>query len=184
MKILVELIFRIVLKTFKHIVDKEKNQVHTRSLHAEENAFLRISKTGGTGVEGGFLFTSASPCELCSKKAYQLGMKKIFYIDLYPGISQKHILECGSYPPMLELFTGAIGRAYHQLYEPILPYKDELKVRLEDSWPAPLDDDITLISDETEEFIKSKEIELHQANMLKELAEHLKLKMKDRKQKK
>ena len=49
----------------------EKNQVHTRALHAEENAFLQVSKYGGGSVKGGFLFTTASPCELCSKKAYQ-----------------------------------------------------------------------------------------------------------------
>ncbi|MDE5830508.1 MAG: hypothetical protein K2H53_02235, partial [Clostridia bacterium] len=46
-----------------------QNQVHTRSLHAEENAFLQISKYGGQGIRGGKLFTTASPCELCSKKA-------------------------------------------------------------------------------------------------------------------
>lgn len=75
---------------FKDIYNEiigEKNQVHTRSLHAEENAFLQISKYGGQGVEGGFLFTTASPCELCAKKAYQLGIQKIYYIDPYPGIS-------------------------------------------------------------------------------------------------
>jgi deoxycytidylate deaminase len=67
----------------------EKNQVHTRSLHAEENAFLQISKYGSPGIEGGLLFTTASPCELCAKKAYQLGITKIYYIDPYPGIALK-----------------------------------------------------------------------------------------------
>ncbi|MGZ8556285.1 MAG: hypothetical protein ACXWVX_07900 [Sulfuricurvum sp.] len=50
--------------------EEKDNQVHTRSLHAEENAFLQISKYGGRGIEGGNLFTTASPCELCAKKAY------------------------------------------------------------------------------------------------------------------
>jgi dCMP deaminase len=36
----------------------EKNQVYTRALHAEENAFLQISKYGGTAVNGGYLFTT------------------------------------------------------------------------------------------------------------------------------
>jgi len=103
-----------------------KNQVYTRSLHAEENAFLQISKYGGQGVKDGILFTTASPCELCSKKAYQLGISKIIYIDPYPGIAMEHILKSGSKQPELELFSGAIGRAYHHLYEPIMPYKDEL----------------------------------------------------------
>jgi deoxycytidylate deaminase len=103
-----------------------KNQVHTRSLHAEENAFLQLAKYGSAGIEGGFLFTTASPCELCAKKAYQLGITRIFYIDPYPGISLNHILKGGTKNPDLVLFSGAIGRAFHKLYSPIVPYKDEL----------------------------------------------------------
>lgn len=103
------------------------NQVHTRSLHAEENAFLQLAKYGSVGIKGGKLFTTASPCELCAKKAYQLGIKEIYYIDSYPGISQKHILECGSNPPKMILFKGAIGRAYINLYNPFLPMKDEIE---------------------------------------------------------
>lgn len=105
----------------------EKNQVHTRSLHAEENAFLQTSKYGGPGLQGGNLFTTASPCELCSKKAYQLGIKNIYYIDPYPGISKEHILTSGDSMPNVVLFSGAIGKAYHELYQPIMPYKDELE---------------------------------------------------------
>lgn len=102
------------------------NQVHTRSLHAEENAFLQIAKYGGRGVEDGKLFTTASPCELCSKKAYQLGIREIYYIDPYPGIAMSHILMGGSKNPKLVIFSGAIGRAFHNLYSPKLSFKDEL----------------------------------------------------------
>lgn len=112
-------------------IDGKSNQVHTRSLHAEENAFLQISKYGGQGVTGGYLFTTASPCELCAKKAYQLGIKKIFYIDPYPGISLSHILEGGTSNPAMELFSGAIGRSFHKLYSPIMAYKDELNALAE-----------------------------------------------------
>ncbi|MBF0185004.1 MAG: dCMP deaminase [Magnetococcales bacterium] len=108
----------------------QKNQVHTRSLHAEENAFLQIAKYGVSSIEGGILFTTASPCELCSKKAYQLGISKIYYIDPYPGISIDHILKGGKYNPKLILFSGAVGRAFHELYSPVVPYKDELKALL------------------------------------------------------
>lgn len=102
------------------------NQVHTRSLHAEENAFLQIAKYGGRAVENGKLFTTASPCELCSKKAYQLGIKEIYYIDPYPGIAMSHILMGGSKNPELVIFSGAIGKAFHNLYSPKISYKDEL----------------------------------------------------------
>ena len=103
-----------------------KNQVHTRSLHAEENAFLQIAKYGLASIEGGILFTTASPCELCAKKAYQLGITTVYYIDPYPGIAMSHILKGGSQNPSLQLFSGAIGRAFHKLYSPVVAYKDEL----------------------------------------------------------
>ena len=115
-------------KDIKNKIDNEKNQVHTRALHAEENAFLQLAKYGSAGIKGGFLYTTASPCELCSKKAYQLGIKKVLYIDPYPGISESHIINCGSLLPKLRLFEGAIGRAYNQLYTPIIPYKNELNM--------------------------------------------------------
>lgn len=114
---------------FKSEYNKLKNsnnQVFTRSLHAEENAFLQITKYGGQAIEGGKLFTTASPCELCSKKAYQLGIKEIYYIDPYPGIAINHILMGGIQNPELILFSGAIGRAFHNLYTPKPSYKDEL----------------------------------------------------------
>lgn len=108
--------------------EKQKgNQVHTRSLHAEENAFLQLAKYGSQGIKGGKLFTTASCCELCAKKAYQLDIKEIYYIDSYPGISKRHILECGDIQPKMILFTGAIGRAYINLYNPFLPLKDEIE---------------------------------------------------------
>lgn len=107
-----------------------KNQVLTRALHAEENAFLQLSKHGGQGIKGGKLFSTASPCELCSKKAYQLGIKEIYYIDPYPGISTRHILTFGKLGnPEVHLFYGTIGDAYVKLYTPRIPLKDELKLR-------------------------------------------------------
>lgn len=62
------------------------------------------------------------------KKAYQLGISKIIYIDPYPGIATEHILQCGNHQPKLELFRGAIGRAFHRLYQPTMPFKDELEI--------------------------------------------------------
>lgn len=120
--------FSFCFKDVYNEVEGEKNQVHTRSLHAEENAFLQLAKYGGEGIKGGVLFSTASPCELCSKKAYQLGISQIVYIDPYPGISNDHILNCGDKKPELRLFSGAIGRAYHSLYQPLMPFKDELQM--------------------------------------------------------
>ncbi|MDH1765031.1 anti-phage dCTP deaminase [Comamonas aquatica] len=118
-------------KELKNSIDDNKNQVHTRALHAEENAFLQLAKYGNSPIQGGNLYTTASPCELCAKKAYQLGIKNIYYIDPYPGISLEHIIETGTNSPSLVQFRGALGRAYHSLYEQIIPYKDELDYVIE-----------------------------------------------------
>lgn len=119
-------------KTHLNTYEGQKNQVHTRSLHAEENAMMQIAKNGGEGLKQGILFTTASPCELCSKKAYQLGITKIYYVDPYPGIATKHILKSGidsTNDPDLILFKGAVGNTFHKLYDSFLPYKDEMAIR-------------------------------------------------------
>lgn len=118
-------------KDIHNSIDKKGNQVHTRALHAEENAFLQLAKYGSSGIFGGKLYTTASPCELCAKKAYQLGISEIVFIDPYPGITQEHIINIGSAPPKLIQFRGAIGKSYHRLYEQVIPMKDELDYLLE-----------------------------------------------------
>lgn len=146
-------------KDVKNSCSDGKNQVHTRSLHAEESAFLQITKYGGGGIENGKLFTTASPCELCAKKAYQLGIKVIYYIDPYPGISDDHILSSGSNPIKPRLFNGVIGNAYHWLYDPIMSYKDELTLLLGNKF----DDFATKQEKRANELLKKNE-ELQQEN--------------------
>jgi deoxycytidylate deaminase/dephospho-CoA kinase len=114
-------------KDLQNKKDKNKNQVHNRALHAEENAFLQIAKYGGEGVNEGFLYTTASPCDSCARKAYQIGISNVVYIDPYPGIAIDHVIKSGSKNINLILFNGAIGRAYHQLYTPLISIKDEIE---------------------------------------------------------
>lgn len=114
-------------KSIQNEIDDNKNQVYTRSLHAEENAFLQASKYGNSEIIGGQLFTTASPCFLCAKKAYQLGIKRIVYIEAYPDISNEQVFDIGIHKIEMVHFRGAIGLAYQKLYEPIFAYKDELK---------------------------------------------------------
>ncbi|HMK16845.1 MAG TPA: hypothetical protein VK492_01490 [Chitinophagaceae bacterium] len=153
-------------KTVHNHYEGEANQVHTRSLHAEENAMLQITKLGGGGVSGGYLFTTASPCELCSKKAYQLGIKKIFFIDPYPGIAVDQILKGGkeTSQPQLIPFSGAIGNAYHELYECFMSYKDEVSMTLELKPKQKLAKEITNILNRTRdkeitEFLKDTKLD-------------------------
>jgi dCMP deaminase len=125
-------------KDIRNKIKDNKNQVHTRALHAEENAFLQIAKYGGQALNGGILFSTASPCELCAKKAYQLGISKIIYVDPYPGIAEDNIIKSGESDkrPEMILYRGALGRAYHKLYQPLMSYKDELQL-LTDTEEAP-----------------------------------------------
>ena len=111
--------------------DKKNNQVHNRALHAEENAFLQLAKYGTEGSVDGILYSTASPCDSCSRKAYQIGISTIIYIDPYPGIAIDHVIKSGSRKIDLVLFSGAIGRAYHQLYTPIVQIKDELEALMQ-----------------------------------------------------
>lgn len=150
-------------KSFHNAFEGEKNQVHTRSLHAEENAMLQISKSGGQGLKGGKLFTTASPCELCSKKAFQLGILDIYFIDPYPGISKKHILKGGiDKNPRLLMFQGAVGRSFHKLYEPFMAYKDELAI-LTDIRPKAKDEQLV------KKITKDEEL---QSKILKIISDH------------
>ncbi len=158
-------------KDIKNSIDGDKNQVHTRALHAEENAFLQISKYGGMPIKNGNLYTTASPCELCAKKAYQLNINTIIFIDPYPGVANDHILSCGTSSPKLKLFSGAIGRAYQQLFEPIIPYKDELEIGLQLDVPnqkkllAKQNTEYKLEKKVLEERIKELELELSKSNL-------------------
>lgn len=122
--------FPYCFKTLHNCYEGKANQVHTRSLHAEENAMLQMVKYGGEPLKNGIIYVTASPCELCCKKLYQIGVRKIVYIDPYPGISRKNIIRNGFKRPALKLFQGAYGSTYFKLYQPFMPYKDELNIRL------------------------------------------------------
>lgn len=116
-------------KTLHNRYEGEKNQVYTRSLHAEENAILQMAKYGGEALMNGVIYVTASPCELCSKKLYQIGVRRIVFIDPYPGIAREQIIAAGFKRPQLKLFQGAYGATYFKLYQPFISYKDELGIR-------------------------------------------------------
>lgn len=116
--------FRSRYNTYK----ENKDAVNTRSLHAEENTMLRLARHGGMGLNGGTMYVTASPCVLCSKKAYQIGIRDIVYLDPYTDIAPDLVLNCGFDIPRLRAFRGAIGGTFYKLYQPFLPYKDEITI--------------------------------------------------------
>jgi len=112
-------------------LEKEKgNQFHQRAIHAEENAMMQMVKYGGEALNGGVIYVTASPCEICSKKLYQIGVRKIVYIDPYPGIARKQIIANGYRKPELVNYLGAYGATYYKLFTPFISYKDEIHLRL------------------------------------------------------
>lgn len=153
-------------KSLQNKYEGEKNQVFTRSLHAEENAMLQMVKYGGEKLKDGVIYVTASPCELCCKKLYQIGIRQIVYIDPYPGIARAQILEAGYKRPKLKLFQGAYGSTYFKLFQPFMPFKDELNIRLgskavlkesiADQILRMIGDNINEISDEQKEQILEK----------------------------
>lgn len=112
-------------------LESEKgNQFHQRAIHAEENAMMQMVKYGGEALNGGVIYVTASPCEICSKKLYQIGVRKIVYIDPYPGIARKQIISNGYRKPELVNYLGAYGATYYKLFTPFISYKDEIHLRL------------------------------------------------------
>ena len=109
---------------FKDIHKDGKDPMRSRAMHGEEKAL----DSCGRECEGGYLFTTSSPCEMCSKKAKDKHIHKIYYIEPYPGISEDQYSRSGDKDNIAKhiLFTGAVGRAYTQMYSPIMPYKDIL----------------------------------------------------------
>lgn len=110
---------------------KEKKQAeYTRALHAEENALLQATRYGFEAIKDGTLYTTDCTCTLCAKKAYHLGIRRIVYIEEYPGISVNQTIRCGEREILVEKFEGVTGSAFFKLFCPLVPEKDFLKLYL------------------------------------------------------
>jgi deoxycytidylate deaminase len=106
------------------VIENKKSNEFTRSLHAEENALLQAQLYGIEAVKDATLYTTASTCTLCAKKAYHLGISRIVYIDEYPGIAIEQTLKVGETQIMIEAFVGVTSSAYFKLFEPLVNEKD------------------------------------------------------------
>jgi len=104
---------------------KSKPQQFCRALHAEENALLQTSKIGGIGVRNGTIYTTTFPCELCAKKIYQVGIRKIVYTEPYPeSISEDIFLRDGIRAISIEPFEGVKSHSYYRLYKSTFEKKE------------------------------------------------------------
>ena len=85
-----------------------------RSLHAEENAILRLSRTGIPVPDRARMFVTAFPCNLCANKIAMLGIKEVVYSEPYVTKEARDILEKGGVN--LKPFEGVKSSAYFRLY--------------------------------------------------------------------
>lgn len=114
-------------KVLKEI--KIKRLEYCRSLHAEENALLQVATRGGMGVNGGEIYTTTFPCELCAKKIYQSGISRIYYTEPYPNsISENIFLKDGIRNIEIRPFEGVKSFSYFKLYKPKYDKKEAQKI--------------------------------------------------------
>jgi len=110
------------------LIEGKKSREFTRAMHAEENALIQAMVHGAETIKEGTLYTTDSPCTLCAKKAYHLGIKRIVYIEEYPGISLEHSIRVGDRSIQIDQFEGATGSSYSKIFVPLMPEKDYLKI--------------------------------------------------------
>lgn len=109
-------------------IEKGKKNEFTRALHAEENAlFQGIARSNGN-MNGSTLYTTSCTCTLCAKKAYQLGVSRICYIEEYTDIAVEQTLRVGERKITIDRFQGVVGAAYFQLFSSLIPEKDLIQL--------------------------------------------------------
>ncbi|MCP3942759.1 MAG: hypothetical protein GY710_14915 [Desulfobacteraceae bacterium] len=109
-----------------------KRLEYCRALHAEENAILQSAKIGGMPIEHGVLYTTTYPCELCAKKLYQIGIRKVYYTEAYPeSISKEVFLKDGTKTIEMIAFEGVKSNSYFRIFKAFYNKKDLLKIKLD-----------------------------------------------------
>jgi len=55
----------------------------SRSVHAEMDAIVSLSRIGGSGTEGATLYTTTFPCHSCARHIVAAGIARVFYVEPY-----------------------------------------------------------------------------------------------------
>jgi dCMP deaminase len=63
-----------------------------RGLHAEQNAIIQAAKHG-TNIAESTLYTTHSPCIICSKMIINAGIRRIVYLEGYPDTLAEEMLD-------------------------------------------------------------------------------------------
>ena len=120
---------RLTLKEKRYLTESLQSEFkmmqYCRALHAEENAILQTAVIGGMGVREGTVYTTTFPCELCAKKIYQAGIKRVVYTEPYPrSISKDVFFRDGTRQIECEQFEGVKSQSYFRLYKATIDKKE------------------------------------------------------------
>lgn len=85
-----------------------------RSLHAEENAIIKLSKIGGVSSENRILYTTTYPCSLCANKIVEVGISKVIFDEPYTMPEVDKLFH--SKGIAVKKFEGVKSRAFFKLY--------------------------------------------------------------------
>jgi deoxycytidylate deaminase/dephospho-CoA kinase len=85
-----------------------------RSLHAEENAILNLSRTGVRLPEKAVLYSTTFPCNLCANKIVAVGIRRVVYAEPYTMKEAEVIFEKRGVS--LCRFEGVKSNAFFRLY--------------------------------------------------------------------
>lgn len=108
---------------YKDVKGKDVTEF-TRSLHGEENAILQALANSSGRLPKSILYTTDRTCTLCAKKAYQIGVRRIVYVEDYTDDAIHQTIMAGNAPIVVERFEGATGAAYFKLFVHLIPEKD------------------------------------------------------------
>ena len=114
-------------KVYKKIQKKFniKRLEFCKALHAEENAIIQSAKIGGMGLKDAKIYITTYPCELCSKKIQQSGIKEILYVEPYPKVLSEYLfLKDGIQKVSIRQFEGVKAYAYMKLFKASLDQKE------------------------------------------------------------
>ncbi len=66
-----------------------------RSLHAEQNALMQAAQYG-VPLEGGTIYTTHQPCQVCAKMIINAGLTRVVYAGQYPDkLAMKYLRLAG-----------------------------------------------------------------------------------------
>jgi deoxycytidylate deaminase len=85
-----------------------------RSLHAEENAIIRLARGATVIGDDTVLYTTTFPCSLCANKIAEVGIKRVVFAEPYPMREAAETLEKRGVK--VDKFEGVKSSAFFRLY--------------------------------------------------------------------